>query len=130
VIVTGIVAGSLLLGGLAEWLDSGFGVGRRFAGYTRNWDLLVLTCYVVGAVGVIWLGWYWRKLAGAITSIARLLKQDKQPRIKAGSNTAIRELSEAINERLDSYSSRSLELEKKMRDLQIQIQLSQAKKKY
>jgi two-component system phosphate regulon sensor histidine kinase PhoR len=129
VIVTGIVAGSLFLGGLAEWLDSGIGVGRCFAGYTRNWDLLVLACYVVGAVGVIWLGWYWLKLAGAITSIARLLKQDKQPHIKAGSNTAIRELSEAINERLDSCSRRSLALEKQTKDLQIQIQLAQRQKR-
>jgi len=150
VIVTGIVAGSLLLGGLAEWLDSGFGVGRRFAGYTRNWDLLVLTCYVVGAVGVIWLGWYWLKLAGEITSIAKRLKTDKLQKINFGErsedaervkikprdgvhvelshNAVIDELSEVIDEQLGDYSNIIGELEKQINDLQIQIRLTQRQK--
>jgi len=132
VIVTGVLAGSLLLAGFAVWLDSGIGAG----GYTQN-RLLVLVCHVVAAMGVIWLGWYWLKLAGAITSIAGLLKQDK---LMAGrlreddgnkwrSSSVINELSKAINERLDNYSSRNLSLEKQIKDLQVRLQLSQKQKR-
>jgi len=128
-IAIGIVAGSLFIGVLAEWLDSGIGVGGCFAGYTRNLDLLVLACYTVGAVGVVWLGRHWLKLARAITSIATLLKQEKAIHIKPGSSDLINELGQAINERLDSYSSRNRALEKKVGDLQIQVQLSQRQKR-
>ena len=58
---TGIVACSLFVATIDEWRNSGFGAGL---------------CYVVAAVGVIWLGWRWLKLVGAITSAARLLRQD------------------------------------------------------
>jgi len=136
IIVTGVVAGSLLLGGLAVWLDSGIGAGWHFAGYTQN-RLLVLVCHVVGAMGVIWLGWYWLKLAAGITSIARLLRQDKlrcscfrgDDANKWGSSAVINELSEAINERLDNYSSHNVSLEKQIEDLQIRVQLSQKQKR-
>jgi len=129
VIVTGIVVGSLFLGGLAELQGSGIGAGLFLGGYMQRWVPVVLVCQVVGAVGVIWLGWYWLKLAGGITSIARLLKQDKSAHIKPGGNTAINELSKAINERFDSYSDYVAELEKQIKDLQIQIQLSQRQKR-
>jgi two-component system phosphate regulon sensor histidine kinase PhoR len=144
VIVTGIVASSLFLGGLAEWLDSGIGVGWCFTGSARSWDILVLVCCVVGAVGVIWLGWYWLKLAGGITSIVRQLKDGKLTDlpfrggdIKQGRNRwkkqrgsrVINELREAVAERFESYSNRDAELEKQVKDLQIQIQLSQKQKR-
>ena len=127
-IVTAIVAGSLFLGGFAEWVKSGIGVGWRLSAYVRHWDLLVLVCYGTGAVGVIWLGWYWLSLAGGIASIAKRLKQDEPAHIKSSSNAVVNELSEAINERLDSCSDRKVTLEKRIRDLQIQIQLSQRQK--
>ena len=128
-LLTGIVAGSLLLGGLAEWKNSGIGVGVRFAGYVQNWGAVVFVFKIVGAVGVMLLGWYWLKLAGGITSIARLLKADKRPRTKAGGNAIINELGEAINDRLDSCANRIAELEKQIKDLQIQIQLTRRQKR-
>ncbi len=103
-IVTGIVVGSLFLGGLVELQDSGIGAGLFLGGYMQRWVPVVLVCQVAGAVGVIWLGWYWLKLAGGITSIARMLKRKQPAHIKPGGNSAINELSEAINERFDSYS--------------------------
>ena len=129
-IVTGIVACSLFVGGLAEWRDSGTEGGWRYAGYEQSaFGGFVSVCYVVAAVGVISLGWYWLKLAGGITSIASLLKADKRPRTKAGGNAIINELGEAINDRLDSYANRIAQLEKQIKDLQIQIQLAQRQKR-
>ena len=133
VIVTGIVAVSLFIGGLAEWLDSGTEGGWRFAGYVQRAPV-VPVCYVVGAVGVIWLGWYWLRLAGGITSIARLLKKGTADcKSRSGNRTSkigkIDELGEAIGERIDSYSSVIGELEKQIEDLQIQIQLTQRQKR-
>ena len=128
-IVTGIVVGGLFLGGLAELQDSGIGAGLFWGGYMQRWVPVVLVCQVAGAVGVIWLGWYWLKLAGGITSIARMLKRKQPAHIKPGGNSAINELSKAINERLDSYSNYILTLEKQIKDLQIQIQLTQRQKR-
>ena len=129
VIVTGIVAGSLLLGGLAECIDSGIGVGSHFAGYTQGWARVGLVCRVIGAVGVIWLGWYCLKLVGAITSATRLLKQDKPARTKPSGNAIINNLIAVINDRLGSYADRNLALGKQVKDLEIQIQLSQRQKR-
>ncbi len=133
VIVTGIVAVSLFIGGLSGWLDSGTEEGWRFAGYVQ-WAPVVLVCYIIGAAGVIWLGWYWLKLAGGITSIARLLKKETADyKSKIGNRKSkisnIDELSEAIGERIDSYSNVIGELEKQIEDLQIQIQLTQRQKR-
>jgi len=128
------VAGSLLLGGLAEWLDSGFGEG---------WRLVTWACYAVGAVGVIWLGRHLSKLAGAFTSTARWLTDDKAAGIGAKKRffaplrmtkgpfrmAKIYELSEAIGERFDSYANHIAKLEEQIKDLQIQIRLSQRQKR-
>jgi len=125
VIVTLIVTCSLLAGGLGAWQNSGTEEGWSFAGL----GLIVLICYLLGAVGVVWLGWYWLSLAGRITSIAGWLKKDGQARIKPGGNPAINALSEAINERFDAYTNHISELETEIKELQIQIQLSQRREK-
>jgi len=136
VIVTGIVACSLFAGGFAEWKNSGIGVGSHFRGITQTWAPAVLVCYVVGAVGVILLGWHWLKLAKTVTSIARLLEKDKVARIGAKKKffaafrmTKINELSKAISEQLDNYSDCIAGLEKQIKGLQVQIQLSQRQKR-
>jgi two-component system phosphate regulon sensor histidine kinase PhoR len=129
------VAISLLAGGLAQWLDSGAEEGGRFAGYVQRVPV-ASACRIVGAVGVIWLGWYWIKLARTITSIAKRLKADNimdsrflaNGKPKASGNAIIDELSEALGEQLDGYSNVIGELEKQINDLQIQIQLTQRQK--
>ena len=122
VIVTAIVACSLFVGGLAEWKNSGVGVG----GYTS----VTLVCCVVGAVGVIWLGWCWLRLTGRITSIARKIAvSNSVERIEKEKLSVINELSEAINQCLDSNANYIAELEKQVKDLQIQIQLTQRQKR-
>ena len=142
VIVTAVVAVSLLAVGLAKGLGSGTEEGGRFAGYMQRIPVAPV-CYI-GAVGVIWLGWYWLKLAATITSIAKRLKtvnimeprsfdfaQDKfrgNDKRKASGNAVIDELSEALNEALVRYSNVIGELQKQINDLQIQIQLTQRQK--
>jgi two-component system phosphate regulon sensor histidine kinase PhoR len=133
-IVSAVVAISLL-GGLAQWLDSGAEEGGRFAGYMQRVPV-ASACHIVGAVGVIWLGWYWIRLAGAITSIAKRLKAGNimdspfraSDKPKTTGNAIIDELSDALNEQIDGYSNVIGELEKQVSDLQIQIQLTQRQK--
>ena len=120
VLITGVVAFGLFIGGLAGWQDSGAGAA---------WHLAASACYVIGAVGVIWLGWYWLKLTGAITSIVRQLKAEKPTHIKQVGNAVVNELSEAVNSCFDNNANYIAELEKQIRDSQIQIQLSQRQKR-
>ncbi len=135
-IVTGIVACSLFVGGLAEWQDSGTEEGWRYTGYEQRIPL-VSVCCVVAAVGVICLGWYQIRLAGTVTSIAKLVQDNK-----AGENDADRgflaplkmakkmdELYKAIDEHFAGCTARIAEYEKQIKDLQLQIQLSQRRGK-
>ncbi len=143
-IVTGIVACSLFVGGLAEWQDSGTEEGWRYAGYEQGPRKagtqripVVSVCCVVAAVGVICLGWYQIRLAGTVTSIAKLVQDNK-----AGENDADRgflaplkmakkmdELYKAIDEHFAGCTARIAEYEKQIKDLQLQIQLSQRRGK-
>jgi two-component system phosphate regulon sensor histidine kinase PhoR len=65
-------------------------------------------------VGVICLGWYWLKSAGRITSIASETK-----------NSKLKTQNWVIDERFERYTNHIAELEKQVKDLQIQVRLSQ-----
>jgi len=143
-IVTAIVVCSLLVASFTSWRYSGIGAGWQ------NWyGALCMTAYCVGAVGVIWLGWFWLKLARAITSIARQLKEEliaeKRPHVECGTKyldprftrgfastvkkpAMIKELNETIEDNFTKYSCHIAQLEKQNKDLQIQIQLLQRQK--
>ena len=134
-IVTLVVACSLLIWGLAEWQDSGTEEGWRFAGFVQRIPV-VPVCYVFAAMGVILLGWYQLKLAGAITSIAELLKDDTKDAGCAGKGffaglktTKIDELCKAVHERFNGCLTLIADYEKQIKDLQIQIQLSQRRER-
>jgi two-component system phosphate regulon sensor histidine kinase PhoR len=114
-----VVAGSLFLTSLAQWRGSDAGA----------WRLIVSICCAAGAVGVIWLGWYWLKLFGEITSIAGFLRKDKSSHIKPGGSIVLNELRKAINSRFSGNSSYIGELEKQIKDSQIKIQLLRRQKK-
>jgi len=131
VLISGITACSLFVVGLAGWHYSGIGEGWCFGGFMQEGTIGAIG--IVGAVGVIWLGWYWLRLVGAITSIARRLKRDGAgvracPYIRPNSNAAVKELSEAMNNRLGSDADYIAELEKQIKDLRIQVQLSKRQK--
>jgi len=137
-IVTGIVACSLFVGSLAEWQsygllteDSGTQEGWRYAGYEQRIPV-VSVCCVVAAVGVICLGWYQIRLAGTVTSIAKLVQDNKASDIDAdrGFFAPLRmakmdELYKAIDEHFAGCTARIAGYEKQIKDLQLQIQLSQ-----
>lgn len=131
-IVTVIVAGSMFIGGLAEWQDSKVEDNRRNAGYVQRVPIVSICC-ILGAVGVICLGWYQLKLSGTITSIADLLGQDnKDIRIQRDKRLSplpgpkkIDELYQDFSTYFADCAARITEYEKKIKDLQVQIQLSQ-----
>ncbi len=134
--VTLIVTCGLFIGALAEGQNSGDEEGRQFTGHTQQWNCVVPVVYAAGAVGVIMLGWYWLRLAGAITSIAQHLKDDRIGALGAIRslliplrNKQMDELCNAITERLDGCASDIAEYEKQIKELQIQIQLSQRREK-
>ncbi len=85
-------------------------------------------CCVLGAVGVIWLGWCWLKLAGAITSTASSLKAGHFGDIEHKSSGVLSPLREAITESYSESTNRAVELEKQVRDLQLKTQLWQRQK--
>jgi two-component system phosphate regulon sensor histidine kinase PhoR len=139
VIVTVIVAGSLLVGGFAEWRDSGTDEGRYYAGDIRRIPVLSVCC-ILGAVGVIYLGWYQYRLTGVVTSIATLLRDaDDENRRHGGwmknvlslmpRPSSLDELYQALSNHFTDCATRINEYETKIKDLQVQIQLAQRRGK-
>ncbi len=121
---TCIVLGSVLAECLARWYYCG-GACLRLAGYVFVWPLF----YFVAAVDVLLIGWYWLRLTIRIKSIIKELKSDKISRIKSDGGKIVNELSEAINNRFDDNIGYITELEQQIKDLQIQIRLSQGQKR-
>ncbi len=129
-IVTLAVACSLLVAGLAAWRDSGAEESWRAAGYMQRIPV-VPACCVVMAVGVILLGWHLLRLAGMITSMAELVEDDPANDTGAVGKflaalrmTKADELHKAVRERLHDSATRTDEYESKIKDLQLQVQLS------
>ncbi|MGD2094824.1 MAG: ATP-binding protein, partial [Phycisphaerales bacterium] len=87
---------------------------------------------VVGAVGVIFLGLYQLRLAGIVTSMARFLQDEKVEGItdKKGFFAPLLiaktdELYEVLSKHFKDSTARVARYEKQIKDLQVQIQLSQ-----
>jgi len=120
IVFTGIVLSILLVGGLADWRDSGSEEGL---------SPFLQACYIVSAVGVIWLIWSWQRLASTITSIARHLRQSDPLRINQSDDTVVDTLTKAINECIGGEAKRIVELEQQIENLQIHVQLSKRREK-
>jgi two-component system phosphate regulon sensor histidine kinase PhoR len=130
-IVTVIVASSLFISALAEWQDSGTQEDWRYAGFVQRIPIASVCC-ILGAVGVIYLGWYQLRLTRAVTSIATLLQDDKSVDTHDGKRffpplrlTKIDDLYQALRKHFAGCTCRITEYEKKIRDLQVKFQLSQ-----
>jgi two-component system phosphate regulon sensor histidine kinase PhoR len=130
-----IVAYSLFAVSLAEGRDYSIQEGRGFIDYVQQIPAILLCC-IAGAVGVTILAWYWLKLAGAVTSIAKWLGDDgaaatgKRWRFFAPLGVKrIGQLCKAVNERFDGCATRIAEYERQIKDLQIQVRLSQRREK-
>lgn len=131
-----IVTCSLFVGAPAEGQNYSADDNRQFTDHAQQWDFVVPVSYVAGAVGVILLGWCWLRLAGAITSIARLFKDNNISSTGAAGRLFIlisakktKQLCEAIRERIDGCASHITEYENKIKELQIQVQLSRRREK-
>ena len=129
-IVTMVVACCMFIATLAVGQHSGTEEGVHYAGY------ILPVCSVFVAVGVILLGWSWLRLAGAVTSIAMLIKDDKPNAVSRDKGffaylrkTKVDELCKAINGHFDDSASRTAEYEKQIKDFQVQIQLSHNREK-
>ena len=122
---------SLLTAGLAIWRGSGDETGSRTGGYLQQIPV-VPACSIALAVGVILLGWHWLRLARVITSIATIIADDETddscPRKNSSALPTVAkadELHRAIAERFVEQKTRIGEYAQQVRELQLQIQLSQ-----
>ena len=117
-----VVMCSLSVCGLAVWQDSGVGVGVR----------LLLAALMTA--GVIWLSLNWLKLVGEITSIVSCFGQKQSARKNPKSLSdwlglaGVDGISQVVNEKLNNNDGLTGKLKEQIRDLQIQIQLSQRQK--
>lgn len=130
-IVTLVVVCSLLMVGLANWRGAADEAGSRPGGYLQQIPV-VPVCAVALAVGVILLGWYWLRLSRVITSIATIIADDDaegdlppaSPSVLSITSKAD-ELHKTIAERFDELRARLGEYAQQVKELQLQIQLSQ-----
>ena len=134
VAVTLFVAGCLLLGGLAGRFNPA--AAAHLA--SRN---LADVCCVIGAAGVIFLGWRLVKLTSQITSVVESLRQKSEDNNDTTSETSapedtsdlggslIGQLNNAISRRFDNGADDNRRLTEQLRDLQLQIQLSERQKR-
>jgi len=130
-IVALTVACSLLTVGLTEWRDSGDEEGPHARGYLERIPVVPAYC-IASALGVILLGWNWLGLAEVITSIAGITTDDKTDDLCRSKRlfalptvSKANELHVALAERMDELTTRTGEYAKQVKDLQLQIQLSQ-----
>jgi two-component system phosphate regulon sensor histidine kinase PhoR len=136
IIITLIVVCSFFLAGLARWQNSGAAEeGRSSAEYVQHIPFESV-CYAVGTVGVILLGWYWLRLAGAITSMVELAKIGRASDIGVDKEFStsikvknIEQLCKAIGDYFEGVTGRIAEYEEQIKDLQLRVQLSQRREK-
>ena len=130
-----VVVCCMLVTTLAVGQNPGTEEGWRHAGYVQR-IYVVPACYVLVAVGVILLGRSWLRLAGAVTSIAMLIKDDKGNAVCTDKGfftylrkTKVDELCKAINEHFNDSAARIAQYDKQIKDFQIRIQLSNKREK-
>ncbi len=112
-----VIAAVLFVAGLAEYQGSGA---------SGSWRLAASACCIAGAMGVIWLSFYWLKLCGEVTSIAGHLRQGWSPSTKA---PMLKELGETLTAYAKIKTDKELLLEQKVKELQVQLQLAQRQKR-
>jgi len=124
-----LVALCLLAAGLAIWESGRAAGGRPLAGRPDGVAAVVAVCCVVVAVGVIWLGWYGRKLARGITSIAASLPWQGGGHPCPPSNVAPNAFIEAVKAEFRRCAERIAELERRLEDSQIEMRLATSRQK-
>jgi len=128
-LVITVVAAVVLFGSAAAVLrDSGSEEGWRFAGI-EGFGLVLPACGVIGAVGVIWLGWSLFRVTASIASTVAWLDRGNRESAESCGHPAAKLLVESINSAFDRYAGEAVDSEKQLMDSQIQIQLAQRQQK-
>ena len=106
----------------------------QLAGSLQWWETLVLVFNIAGALGVVLFGRYLLRLAGVITSIAKLPNKEKAN--VAGKNIftllsvkSMNEMYRDIKRQLNDYDSNIAKYNEQIEDLRIQLQISQSREK-
>jgi len=123
--VTATVIASLCVATLTGLYDSGIGEGWR----NGTVALRLIAC-CVGAVGVIFLGLTYHRLAGAVMSIARQLASNPADhRVEVGL-AAIEDAAVTIHKRLKASGDLTARLEAELRDLRLQSRLGERRQRH
>ena len=135
--MTVFVAVGLLTAALAVWQHYGSEEGAVLVG-TQGLGLVLSAGFVIGAVGVIWLGWSLLGLIRGIASTVAWLQRGKSGQFEgcgqrrrwySSSNLVVDSLVEAINSACSSCADQAVESKQHLKDSQIQIRLSQRQQK-
>jgi two-component system phosphate regulon sensor histidine kinase PhoR len=128
VITIAVVSISLALAAIAAWHNAGIGVGSQDTGGPWHRAMAPVLC-AVAAVGVIFLAFQAMSLAAGIASIAAWLdKPDDAPIGKAASKL-VRRIAKKVEQQCGGCTSDSEQLEEKVREVQIQLQLAKRRER-
>ena len=125
-----VVACSLAVVGLAWWQSTGTTDGMDAVRGVGGSGVAVAVLCVVGAGGVLWLGWYWLNLASDITKIAERIRKDgsgshtpdsKSLRARSGAAGA---LIAAVADCLQDSTDRIKSLEEEAKEMEWPIEIS------
>jgi two-component system phosphate regulon sensor histidine kinase PhoR len=124
-IATAVAMTSLLMAALAQAQEAGIAGGGRH----RLAPLCLAAC-CVGAVGVIFLGVGYSRLAGVVTSIAARLASEPLAAGCVHSPRALHALTEAVDAYLANGDRTVRQLRDELRDLQVRSRLSEREKRH
>ncbi|MBN2312303.1 MAG: PAS domain-containing protein [Sedimentisphaerales bacterium] len=120
----------LFVGPVVEGHNYGVDEGGPVVAVMQHGPVL-LGCCILMAMAAIPLGWHWLKLARAIASIARFIRNDEKAKnsVKESFFSPLRihqinALCRTISEHYDQYAGRIGEYEKQIKELQLQLQLA------
>jgi len=120
-----VAVASMCVAALVELQDLSIAAGGR-----NPVSGLRLALYAVGAVGVIFLGWVYFRLAGGITSIARQLTPEESEASREVRLGGTDELSTSINAYVAGRETLLQQLCGELDDLRIQARLSERQKRH
>ncbi len=124
-----VVTCSLLVGGTAQLVLLEKGLAVRFAGSLHYLRIIVPLCFFVAAIGVLWLSRRQQRLTGGVSRIVERLENGQSLCDERDERAIVRALKGAIRGRFNGLAERAEELEKKIKELQIQLQLSRGREK-
>jgi len=120
---TAVAVASLITAAVMELQDAGASSEGRAA-------LLRLVVYCAGAVGVIFLGVGYARMAGAVTSMAARLRSKPSSGGDRDPPPAFRGLMQALDERVAEGAEATRRFQTELKDLEIRSQLSERERRH